>query len=258
MIGIVFALAEYAVLKRRMQLPGIALGCMLVALVLSSDALPPMHVSAQPMIAALLLLVFYARHRVPAALFGFGALVLSALLVPFLESADPGQGDFWAFFDLGRNSEMALITLVVGLAAFVAAMSYDLRDPHRVSRLSACGFWLHLLAAPTIVNTMAFTAYALGGVAGYALLGVAILFFVAVALVIDRRSFLTAALAYLGLVLAMLLEQIGGTSTAFVICVLGALVIGVAAGWRWMRAGLLARLRWLPWYDRLPPVEIRA
>ncbi|MEM8740678.1 MAG: hypothetical protein AAGE13_04200 [Pseudomonadota bacterium] len=258
LIGIAFVLAEFIVRERRMQLPGIALGCVLAAFALRSDTLYLVHVSVPPLIAALLLMVFYLRHHVPAALFGFGALILIALLLPFLENTDPIQRDVWAVFDLGRNSETALITLAVGLVAFTAAMWFDLRDPHRVSRLSACGFWLHLLAAPTIVNTLAFTAYELGGVAGYALLTIAILFFVVVALVIDRRSFLTAALAYLGLVLAMLLDQLGGISTALVICLLGMLVIGVAAGWRWMRAGLLARLRWLPWYDRLPPVEIRA
>ena len=75
-------------------------------------------------------------------------------------------------------------------------MRHDLRDPHRVTRHAACAFWLHLLAAPAIVNTAAFTLYASSGATATAGLIVFLLAMTAVALVIDRRSFLLSGIGY--------------------------------------------------------------
>ncbi len=46
------------------------------------------------------------------------------------------------------------------------ACGSTLRDPHRLGRHAATAFWLHLLAAPALVNTVALTLYNVGGGAG--------------------------------------------------------------------------------------------
>ncbi|MEM9049213.1 MAG: hypothetical protein AAGC92_10875 [Pseudomonadota bacterium] len=252
-IFIAFLLAEFVVRRKRMQLPGIALIAFLTFFSLQLT-LPPGFREA---FGAALLLLFYLRHRLPAALFGVGAMLLIASLVWVTDDPVPFSAGTAVLFDLGTNPLAAMVTLGVGLTAFGVAMAYDLRDPHRVSRLSACAFWLHLLAAPAIVNTLAFTVYEMEGAVSYLLLSLTLLLVTLVALAIDRRSFLTAGLVYLGLLLATLLGQFGSVGSALVICLLGAIVLLVAAGWQRLRARLLARLRWLPWVDRLPPVEIR-
>jgi hypothetical protein len=38
-------------------------------------------------------------------------------------------------------------------------MIFDMSDPHRVTRRAASGFWLHVIAAPAIVNTVALTLF---------------------------------------------------------------------------------------------------
>jgi hypothetical protein len=49
---------------------------------------------------------------------------------------------------------------------FAAAMYFDLKDPQRVTRYSACGFWLHIAAAPALVNTVAVTLLNQGNLSG--------------------------------------------------------------------------------------------
>ena len=44
-----------------------------------------------------------------------------------------------------------------------------MHDPHRLRRWSASGFWLHMLAAPALVNTIVLTLYNYGGTVGYLL-----------------------------------------------------------------------------------------
>ncbi len=44
------------------------------------------------------------------------------------------------------------ILLVGGVGLFAAGLWFDTRDPERATRLSDNGFWLHLAAAPMILN----------------------------------------------------------------------------------------------------------
>ena len=76
-------------------------------------------------------------------------------------------------------------------------MWFDMSDPHRVTRRSANGFWLHVVAAPALVNTIALSACWSATAPGRNLILLAVLgFFALVAIVIDRRSFLIAAIGY--------------------------------------------------------------
>jgi hypothetical protein len=122
-------------------------------------------------------------------------------------------------------------------------------DPHRVTRRAATGFWLHVVAAPAIVNTVALTLFTDGSPAAQAWL-VAFLALMAVfAVVIDRRSFLVAGVGY---VVAL---SIGVLEDAAMLAILG-LGLGLVllgAQWERMRGALMRRLPRFPGKDRLPP-----
>jgi len=113
-----------------------------------------------------------------------------------------------------------------------------------------------LLAAPALVNTVALTLYNTGGGQGIALLILALLAITALALIIDRRSFLSAAIAYIALVIAWILQADGeggfGTWT-FILIVLGVLITAIGTWWVPLRSGLMRALPDFPGKARLPP-----
>ncbi len=63
-----------------------------------------------------------------------------------------------------------------------------------------------MLAAPALVNTVALTLYNVGGGAGIASLSVALALIAVLALVIDRRSFLTAAIGYIAVLIGWIVR----------------------------------------------------
>lgn len=87
------------------------------------------------------------------------------------------RGSLEGLFDLGDSAGFGVATLGFGIAAFAAAMWFDTRDPYRLGRHSATGFWLHVLAAPALVNTVALTLLNIGGTAGIVALTAALLSF---------------------------------------------------------------------------------
>ena len=273
-VGAVLAwvFAEYFTRRRRMSLPSIALAAIfalnVAALAVKLDVLVVRGHVDMPLgggdglvvatTGLVAMLVYFRRFRLPFATFVigiFGAMMvfsISALIDPQIFGGARRPAEM--FFDFRTSPSAALATLVFGLCAFVAAMGFDLRDPHRVSRYSASAFWLHLLAAPALVNTVAFTLYRFGGTAGYvatalALAGVAVL-----ALVIDRRSFLTAGLIYLGLLIGLALRSAGpGWSYVWTLLLLGAIVTMLGTWWVQIRSALLRALPGSGWKSRLPP-----
>ena len=121
-------------------------------------------------------------------------------------------------------------------------MAFDGSDPHRVTRRSAQGFWLHLVAAPMIINTVALSLLSAGTRDSSLTVAAVMIGFAAVAIVIDRRSFLLAAIGYLLSVIFALnpvLEDVGG---AFIILGLGVFLVLLGAFWARCRAALLAIL----------------
>lgn len=270
--------AEYFTRRRRMSLPSIVLAAafaidaafMLAAAVealnvgfggrFSGDAefAPPMGL----MIAVpglLLTAIYYRRFRLPFALaplavYGLAiAVFATSTLVP---DAASGAGFPSASFDLLQSPSFALGALLFGVVAFAFALRFDLRDPHRVSRQSACAFWLHILAAPALVNTVCLTLYNLGGAVGYLAAFVAFGLVAGLAIVIDRRSFLLAGVVYAGLALAAAFRAASGEdafSGILTVGVLGAFITVLGAKWTAARAGLLGALPDFPGKARLPP-----
>lgn len=200
--------------------------------------------------------VYYRVFRVPFAMFLLGLFGLSTVLTLLGPSGPTVLGASVAdrMFDLRLGSGHAIGTLLFGLLAFAGAMWFDLRDPHRLGRTAASGFWLHLLAAPALVNTVLLTTLNIGGAAGYLLTAVAIVAIAVFALVIDRRSFLTAGMIYLGIVLVWAMS-VGGRDVSWplLLLVLGGLITALGTFWTPLRAGLMRALPDFPGKSRLPP-----
>lgn len=261
--------AEYLTRRRRMILPSIALACLFVASATQAArkidliaALP----SAWPVATALLVglgagCLFYWRFRLPFTLFLIGAMALAAALIS-AGALNPEQLaatiaiNPWALLDISVGSVFAWIILALGVAGFALAMRFDMADPRRVTRRAACGFWLHLLAGPAMINTLAIALlHQDSGLAYAGLLGL-ITLVVTVSIVIDRRSFMLSAIGYLTVLIANVLfneaaEMTGGLPL-IVLC-LGTLIVALGAGWSSARGTLMRRLPGDAWKLRLPP-----
>ena len=121
-------------------------------------------------------------------------------------------------------------------------------DTERLTRKTDIAFWLHLLAAPLIVQPLMFGF--LGGVSDLdapRAVGILAIFFGLglVAVIIDRRAFLVSALAYAGFAFGALIQRSGiqEQATPATLLALGVFVLAISAGWRPLRH---AALRLLP------------
>ena len=254
--------ATYFTLKRRMTLPSMVLasafgvGILIFAFtVLARSNMNERAVAIGGFfLAAVGMVAWYRRFRLPFAAFLTGGAALGAIY-SFTASASNvvglvGAGSYRAFFDLGESPAFATATLIFGIGAFLVGMWFDTRDPHRLGRHSATAFWCHLLAAPALVNTVAVTLMNGGGTG---LLAFALVLITILALVIDRRSFLTAAIAYIATVIAWVMGETGGTSWIFVLLVLGGFITAIGTWWVQLRAKVMSVLPDFPGKSRLPP-----
>ncbi len=258
--------ALFFTLRRWMTLPsivlvtgfamgaGLAIGLVWSMVTRQNDGPVAALVVGGLMIAALL--IYYRRFKVPFTLFLVGVtglivvLVVTDSLVP--DSLNNMQID--NFLDLRQGSGLAIGTLIFGALAFLGGMWFDMRDPHRLGRWSASGFWLHLLAAPALVNTVVMTLFNFGGTAGYLLTAVALLAIAVLALVIDRRSFLTAGIGYLALLIAWAVSSgTGNASPVTLLLLLGGSITALGTWWVPLRGWLMEALPDFPGKDRLPP-----
>lgn len=265
--------AGYFTLRRRMTLPSMVLASAFgagVALSLGTMfGMADMSVQAAAVLAfaltALAMAGWYRRFHLPFSMFILGAFVLAALYTAtdglgsalFEGMARGGGYGIGNLFDLQSNPVFATTTLVFGIGAFMAAMWFDTRDPYRLGRHSATAFWLHLLAAPALVNTVAVSLTHDGGSGGMMMLSAALTLIAALALVIDRRSFLTAAIIYIAAVLGWLAgEDAGFGGWSFIIITLGALITALGTWWVPLRGVLMRALPVFPGKNRLPPYEM--
>ncbi len=207
----------------------------------------------QPVIFAALAAVagaaaFYWRFRLPFVLLLLaGAAALAVYTMARL--AAPGFAETYA----------DLVLSLLGLSVFVGAMAYDLSDPPRLTRRSECAFWLHLLAAPLLLNG-AIGAFRDGLFAGNASDAIYVLAIVAVlgliALLIDRRALLVSGLLYLGVALSVSLDSFFAGTDQLVpstLLVLGAVLVALGLGWTPARRALLAIIPDNGLLRRLPP-----
>ena len=240
-------LASYFTLKRRMTLPSIGLAIVFAGSIaglavysifdfdVTPDGYPFLWTS---IIGAVAMLAYFWRFRVPFAMFLFGlfgagiAFSIAGIMAPESIFASAFIGNADGVFDISRNPTMAYTMLIFGIIAFLGGMYFDLKDPYRISRLSACGFWLHILAAPAIVNVVALSLLNLDGRMGYTLSSIALVVIAIIALIIDRRSFLTAGIVYIGIILAWALDTGAGddNSIAVTLLVMGSFITALGTG----------------------------
>lgn len=260
---VIWLLSEYFIRRRRMVGPAIALSLMWTGNALfgflaglsqyfmvgqgNFDSVPlPMS------LAILATVVFWLRFKVPfsMAMIAVGAFML-AILLAAVQNGTPEEIE--DLFLLSSAGPFAWITLIVGLVTFGCAMYFDMSDPHRVTRRSSQGFWLHVVAAPALTNTIALTLFDTGTTAAYLVLALFLTFLACVAIVIDRRSFLITTIGYI-MALATAVFETGGI--AFFIVLLGLALLLLGAFWDRIRARLVAAMPTFIPRDRLPPITI--
>ncbi|MCA1776624.1 MAG: hypothetical protein R6V30_08795 [Paracoccaceae bacterium] len=257
---ILWGLSEYFVRRRRMVAPAIFLSILFAA----NAALTMTAYFAQPFMVAredysslpwpflygtLLLCVYWWRFRVPFAM----AMIAVGLFIVALLFAATTQGTPESpteLFMLSAGGPFAWITLVLGLAVFAVAMIFDMSDPHRVTRRSANGFWLHVVAAPALVNTIALSLLAQESQTSNLVLLLVLALFALVAIVIDRRSFLIAAIGYIVTLAATVFE---GDGAAMTVLILGIVLLLLGAFWERIRARLLRLMPGFVPLHKLPP-----
>ncbi|NIZ60647.1 hypothetical protein DL239_06615 [Sedimentitalea sp. CY04] len=256
----IWILAEYFIRRRRMIAPAIALSLLWVANagsgITAYFAQPFMlaqeDLSSLPLPLALTTLaiaLFWLRFRVPfsMALIALGLFSLSIMMGANQTGTPSSFGDL---FLLSADGPFAFITLAVGIAVFTVAMAFDMSDPHRVTRRSAQGFWLHVVAAPALVNTIALSLLSSESDMAYSVLLAVLCLFAIVAILIDRRSFLIAAIGY---IVTLAWTVFDGESTAIVVLILGIFLVMLGAFWASIRAALLRPLSGILPLHLLPP-----
>jgi len=258
--GILWGLSEYFIRRRRMVAPAIALSILFAGNAgsgLGSFFAEPFMIAQQDYTSLSLplgfttasVLIFWFRFKVPfaMALIALGGFT-HALLLAGLQAGAPEQ--FSDLFLLSANGPFALVTLALGLVVFAIAMWFDLSDPHRVTRRSAQGFWLHVVAAPALVNTLALSLMNQETAAADILLLGVLALFALVAIVIDRRSFLIAAIGYIVTLASTVFD---GEGTAVTVLALGVFLVALGAFWTRIRAALLSLFSGILPIHRLPP-----
>jgi len=256
---VLWGLSEYFVGRRRMVAPAIALSVLfaanaasgLIAMLAQPFMVAREDYSSLPwpmLMSTLALFVYWLRFRVPFAM----AMIAIGFFVVAILTAATSAGNPETLRDLflfSAGGPFAWITLALGLVVFCVAMWFDMSDPHRVTRRSANGFWLHVVAAPALVNTLALSLMDSGTAGSHLLLMLVLAFFAVVAMVIDRRSFLLAAIGYS---VALAFTVLGGDGAPTTILSLGIVLLILGAFWERIRARLLRLMPFLP-LDRLPP-----
>lgn len=269
--GVMWALAEVFAKRRRLFLPSIAIcvaftGFVIVVALSAyaavmvdqlrtanptnwSDVLSAWRLRFGLVVGALAAIgapaAFYWRFQLPFSMgmAGSGAALLAASLL-FLVA--PTQ----------FLSALYPLMLVVGLALFAAGVAFDVRDPQRLTRFSDNGFWLHMAAAPLILNGALgcianllapgeFGGPLTGGARGVTLAAANLIIVILlglVSLLINRRALIVSALLTAGIAVGVLLNAAGlqamGLATATLLT-LGAFVLILGAGWHKARAIIL-------------------
>ena len=245
---------RYFTLTRRMIAPSIALSIMfaLTAAYWGSAladlvGLYGLQATAVLWVAVAAVMVLHYRiYRVPFDAAIIAGSVFGALWA-FLASRGVLPQDTMGLLHLSKEGPQAFLSLVFGLVCFAVAMRFDMSDPHRISTRATTGFWLHVMAAPAIINTIALRLLDQGP-GGQALLFVVLFALAIVAIVIDRRSFLVSGAGYAIWLIFALFD-----GSALVVLGLGLGLVFLGAQWERLRGAIMRGLPPFPGKDRLPP-----
>lgn len=188
--------------------------------------------------------LYFIRFRLPFSLFLVGGALVGLGFVIVVHAVIGGPENLEAFFSVEKLT--ATYALASGLVVFIVAMWFDRKDPDRTTLNTDYAFWLHLLGAPLIVHALMYlaTGRELGTIVSLQSALWVVGIFVAlsiVALVIDRRAILVAALAYLGgalWYLASRSQHAANNAELYSILLIAILVIGLGVGWHSIRRTL--------------------
>ncbi|QXT39988.1 hypothetical protein [Gymnodinialimonas ceratoperidinii] len=260
-MGVLIPLARYFTIARRMVAPSIALAIMFglssVQFGLSFAAMMDATFQGSWTVAAgfsgVMLSLYYYIFRVPftVALIAVSVVVMTFGFVTMGGTVPDRVADI---FLLSADGPFAFITIVLGFIGLGIALAFDMSDPHRVTRRAASGFWLHVIAAPAIVNTVALTLFQNPDTSAKLLLLAFIMLMALFAVIIDRRSFLVSGVGY---VVALSISVVEGEGAFLVILLLGAGMVLLGAQWERMRGAIMGALPDFPGKDRLPPYAMK-
>lgn len=257
---LLWLLSEYFIRRRRMVGPAIVLSIMwagnaafgFIAQFAQVFMVAQEDFSSIPIplaLSTLAVVVFWLRFRVPFAMAMIALGAFAVALVIAGNTAGTPQSPAELFL-LSAGGPFAWVTLALGFVVFLGAMAFDMSDPHRVTRRSANGFWLHVIAAPALVNTVALTLLDTDSTQSNGLLAAFLALVAVIAVIIDRRSFLIAAVGYC-VILAF--TVFGGDGGAYTIFALGVALLLLGSFWERLRAGLLRVFAPILPLNRLPP-----
>jgi hypothetical protein len=249
-------LTMYFTQKRRMIAPSILMSFLVgmsgtvvgtgISGVISGDAETLQFII--PLVAALILFAYWYAFHIPISLM-FGSLAVFAFVVLLITGGVDHIDSPQSFFLLSSDTNISIVTLGMGLVALVCALYFDQSDPHRVTRRSANAFWLHVLAAPAIVNSIGMTLYSNGGAISYSFLLLFLAIISIFAIVIDRRSFLMSGIGYM----IALIFTVADGGYGMIVFLIGLGLVLIGANWEKMRAAILDSLPAFRGKESLPP-----
>ena len=264
------ALTKYFTVRRRMIAPSIALTVIFFIAALQMgyaasklagiDRLSSGEAGFAGFVMALTtisLAGYYFLFRIPftMALIALG-IYATALAFLTLGSAMPESPQ--DFLLLSGKGSFATLTICYGLVFFAVALSFDMSDPHRVTRRADVGFWMHAIAALMIVNTVAAMLYIREAAWAQFLLILFLTIMGVLAVVIDRRSILIVGTGYI-IALLFIFPEDPFTAPAFSsVAGLGFGLVILGAKWQSARCYILRILPEFPGKSRLPPWESTA
>lgn len=254
----ILVLSEVLVRRQRLALPAVVLAisflvnlALLFVNVFPENVLEPeMPLYFIGVVAAVAagMGLYHWRYRTPIAAALTVAALGALLLAVSFEAIRLQTGDA-QIIDQNRRLVFGMF-LMAGIGLFLVALSFDFRDPQRITTRSDIAFWLHLMAAPTILYMILLLAE-WNVVAIACVLAVMTL----VGLVIDRRTFITAGLVSLGY---LIYSGIGAGTVAGdtlfygTLAAVGAIVLMIGTLWMPLRRVVLGRLP-LSWRAYLAP-----
>ena len=269
-VGLVamWGLAEYLTGKLKLVAPSILIvGILAISAAVSVGRLE-LGPSAAFAAALAVVAAHYWRFRLPFSLFVL-ALTGVGLILSLVSAVATGP---LGIAEANVGSLLRIAALLLGVGVFAWAMSFDMSDPERLTLRADCGFWLHLIAAPLIVHSLAgplmshplwpgMRATGQAEVTGSAVAVVVLLVCAlsVIALIVDRRALLVAGLGYLGSALAYTLSKLAGSTPSYyllpTLLFLGVLIIVLGVGWRHIRSVLMSALSGETWKRLVPPYE---
>ena len=265
-IPVALVLAEILVRRQRLALPAVTLTVAVIIAVCYGSI--PLWSNMDPAsehwipagaLAAISLAAFliYWRYKVPLALAGGLVSAFAAATFGAAVATQDLSGDA-TFFEAHQTALVTFLGLFAVLV-FGAALWFDIRDRHRLTRRSDVAFWMHLAAAPAILYTVMAQIY-LGNAEGWfsadtsiwqaAAIVASVVALMLIGIVLDRRAFVTSGLLSFGYAFKVLLTEGGLTSVLasadtllfLTFLAIGVVVLSLGIGWQPLRRVIVGNL----------------